>query len=81
MENQSKFERISINKQDFQKFPTHERISGKAHKNNLSTDDGKFEGNSDYQDQFKTHQMPERFKMEKRQFVVNPNKFDGLSIN
>jgi hypothetical protein len=79
--NPIKFDGVSINKKDFQNFPAQPRVVGHAHKNNLAVNDDKFEGGSDYQDQFKTHAMPERFKMAKREYVVNPNKFDGVSIN
>jgi hypothetical protein len=81
VQNPNKFDGVSINSQDFKKFPPQARVHGGAHKNNLSTNDGKFEGNSDYQEQFKQHQIPELFKMKKREYVPNPNKFDGISIN
>jgi hypothetical protein len=79
--NPNKFDGVSINKQDFQKFPTQTRVVGGAHKNNLSVNDDRFEGYSDYQDQFKQHQIPELFKAPKREYIPNPNKFDGVSIN
>ncbi|KAL3900932.1 MAG: hypothetical protein SGCHY_000996 [Lobulomycetales sp.] len=79
--NPNKLDGMSTNAQDFKNFPIQKRVAGGPHKNNLNTGEGKFEGASDYQNQFKQHVIPEKFQMAKREYVPNPNKLDGVSTN